>query len=124
MFFFYIPDTIPVYVPCDKEAVYKSAEGWNYFSNIIEDCTGIEELTLENQPAFYPNPATDNVYVTLPENVHSAFFTLYDMQGKMLMKQEVRKEEIISVGNLAAGMYIYNVRTDKQNYQGKMIIKN
>jgi hypothetical protein len=81
-------------------------------------------LTLENQPAFYPNPAIDNVYVTLPENVSQAFFTLYDMQGKEVIRQEVSNQGRVEVSNLASGIYIYKVTTNKQNYQGKIIIKN
>jgi hypothetical protein len=73
--------------------------------------------------SIYPNPATDNVHITLPENTHQAIFTLYDMQGKILIRREVNNREEISVSNLASGIYIYNVRTEKENHTGKMIRK-
>jgi hypothetical protein len=92
------------------------------FTAIFDVETSIESIN-KHSIKIYPNPATDNLQIILPNEEH-AIFILYDMQGKMLIKQEVRKEEIISVDNLASGMYIYKVRTDKQNYQGKMIIKN
>jgi hypothetical protein len=72
----------------------------------------------------YPNPTRDNITVILPENISSAIFTLYDMQGKALLQQEINNQEMVSVSNLAAGVYIYNVTTEKQNYTGKIVINN
>jgi hypothetical protein len=60
----------------------------------------------------------------LPENVQQAVFTLHDMQGKMLIKQEVGSQDKVEVNGLAAGIYLYKVTTDKESYQGKLIIKN
>jgi hypothetical protein len=122
--FYNVSDTIPVYVLCGKEAVYKSTKGWDYFTNITEDCTGIEELAIENQHTIYPNPATDNIHISLPENVHNAFFTLYDMQGKELIKQEVSNQETVLLNNLAAGIYIYHIKTNKENQTGKLRINS
>jgi hypothetical protein len=85
------------------------------------------EIGIANIEAFalilYPNPATDNISISLPENVSHATFTLYDMQGKILIHQEVINQETVAINNLASGIYIYNVRTSKQNYQGKLICK-
>jgi hypothetical protein len=93
------------------------------FTAIFDVETGIKDIST-SAIHIYPNPAMENIHITLPENVQQGIFTLYDMQGKMLMKQEIGKEEIISVGYLSSGMYIYKITTDKQNHQGKMIIKN
>jgi hypothetical protein len=71
--------------------------------------------------SIYPNPATDNITIVLPENTSHAFFTLYDMQGRMLIKREVSSQETVSINNLANGIYIYHVRTVKENRQGKIV---
>jgi hypothetical protein len=84
--------------------------------NAIED---IETKHID----VYPNPATDNISITLPENVSQVVFILYDMQGKILLHQEVSNQESVVVNKLAAGAYIYNLRTNKQIYQGKLIRK-
>jgi hypothetical protein len=70
--------------------------------------------------AVYPNPAIDNITVTLPESVAQAVFTLYDMQGRVLMHQSVDSGDAVSIGGIAAGMYIYNVTTEKGSYKGKL----
>jgi hypothetical protein len=191
--FEYVPDTIPVYIPCGKETVYKNAHGWDYFPNIVDNLPfeittqsndtemGTAKITAPNTCAnnntaviaavaytgyrflqwndgntenprtitvtkdtiftatfdvetaitdiktsainIYPNPATDNINISLPENVSQAVFTLYDMQGRILIRQEVSSKESVAVNNLSSGIYIYNVRTSKQNYQGKLIRK-
>ena len=46
------------------------------------------------------------------------------MQGKVLIRKEVSSQETVSVSELAAGIYIYNVRTDKQKHVGKFRIEN
>ncbi|MDR0605657.1 MAG: leucine-rich repeat domain-containing protein [Bacteroidales bacterium] len=74
--------------------------------------------------SIYPNPVMNNINITLPENVYQAVFTLYDMQGKVLICREVSSQETVSVGELAAGIYIYNVITDKQKHVGKLRIKD
>jgi hypothetical protein len=79
--------------------------------------TRIETATIN----VYPNPATNNITVILPENVHRATFTLYDIQNKVLLRQDISNQDMISVSNLATGIYIYNVRTATGNYQGKII---
>jgi hypothetical protein len=73
---------------------------------------------------IYPNPATDYIHITLPENIQHAVFTLYDMQGKTLVQQQINNQDVVLVSNLAAGIYIYNVRTDKEKQTGKLIINN
>jgi hypothetical protein len=71
--------------------------------------------------SVYPNPATDHITIVLPENVDHAVFMLYDIQGKMLIKQEVSNQDMVLMSNFANSIYIYNVRTEKQNYQGKIV---
>jgi hypothetical protein len=66
----------------------------------------------------------DNIHITLPENVQQVVFTLYDMQGKELIRQEVSNRDRVKVNGFAAGIYLYKVVTEKESYQGKLIIKN
>jgi hypothetical protein len=89
----------------------------------FEIATAIKDIEASTI-AIYPNPATDNIHIVLPDDVSIAVFTLYDMQGKVLIRKEINSQDVVSVNNLAAGVYVYNVTTDKQNYTGKLIINN
>jgi uncharacterized repeat protein (TIGR02543 family) len=85
--------------------------------------TAITDISTSQSPLIvYPNPAKDNIHIILPENIHQGFFTLYDMQGKVLIRKEISNQETVSVNNLAKGVYIYNVITNKEKYTGKLII--
>jgi hypothetical protein len=73
--------------------------------------------------AVYPNPAVDNITITLPGNTHQAIFTLYDTQGRVLMHKHIGNGDDVSIDGLAPGMYVYNVVTEKESYKGKVEIK-
>jgi hypothetical protein len=94
--------------------------GDSIFTAIFESNVGITDAATSTI-SVYPNPATDNIHIILPDNTPYAIFTLYDMQGKTLTRQEVNNRKIVSVSNLASGIYIYHVRTEKENCQGKII---
>jgi hypothetical protein len=73
--------------------------------------------------ALYPNPAKDNVHITLPKNISQATFALYDLQGKIVIKKNIKNQDIVQVGNLVPGIYIYDVTAGKERYTGKIIRK-
>jgi hypothetical protein len=98
--------------------------GDSIFTAIFESTVGIVTNIETSTISVYPNPATDNIHIILPENTPHAIFTLYDMQGKMLIRQEVNNRKTVSVSNLASGIYIYHVRTEKENCQGKIVISD
>jgi hypothetical protein len=77
-----------------------------------------------SKPTIYPNPATDHINIVLPEEATQAVFILYDMQGKVLIKQNISNRDAIEVSNLASGIYIYNVTTWKQSYTNKIVIND
>ena len=44
--FSYVPNNIPVYVPCDALEDYQTASGWSRFTNIIGLCSGEVSITV------------------------------------------------------------------------------
>jgi hypothetical protein len=124
--FYNVPTNIPVYV-CGEVEDYRNAEHWGNFTNFLPD-NNCDDVAVEELAAdiinIYPNPATDNIIISLREMITNAVFTLYDMQGKVLMRQQVSNEDVISVNEFAAGIYIYNVSTGKGNLNGKITIVN
>jgi hypothetical protein len=90
------------------------------FEAVFEALTSIEDIN-ESPITIYPNPAMDNITLILPENINQALFTLYDMQGRVLLKQTLTRHNTISVSDIAKGIYIYHIATEKQNYQGKLL---
>jgi hypothetical protein len=105
-----VPTDIPVYV-CGEVEEYEEAESWAAFTNILQvaDCgVATKDLAAADIINIYPNPATDNIIISLREMITNAVFTLYDMQGRTLIRQQVSNEDVISISEFAAGIYIYN----------------
>jgi hypothetical protein len=92
------------------------------FTAEFESEVGISEIDA-SAVAVYPNPAVDNITVTLPESVAQAVFTIYEMQGRVLIYKYIGSGDAVSVDGLAAGMYVYNVVTEKGSHKGKIEIK-
>lgn len=114
--------TLTVYV-CGSVENYKTAAHWGNFKKIVEDCdaNSIDDISFNYDCMIYPNPVRDNIRIMLPENIYQAVFTLYDMQGRTLIHQNITNQDIVSLNNFAEGIYLYNITTDKQNYQGKIV---
>lgn len=73
----------------------------------VEDVTSAKSLSVQNQVNLYPNPATDFVYIESPF-AEKANVKLYDLQGKLVLNQQVKNQKI-DVSKLPAGMYIVNI---------------
>jgi hypothetical protein len=91
------------------------------FIATFESETGVVDIKTSSV-SVYPKPANDHITVILPENVSNAVFTVYDMQGKALIEENISNRDEVSVRNLAAGIYIYQIRTAKERYTGKTTI--
>jgi hypothetical protein len=93
-------------------------------AKVIATCivsgVGIEDVSV-SKTSVYPNPARDNITVVLPENLPYALFTLYDMQGRVLIRQNINSRDVISVNNLASGIYVYEITTENQTHQGRIV---
>jgi hypothetical protein len=43
------------------------------------------------------------------------------MQDKALIRKNISNRDVISVSGLAAGIYVYSVKTAAMNYTGKVV---
>jgi uncharacterized alpha/beta hydrolase family protein len=77
----------------------------------------------------YPNPAREQVIIQyeLPEQASSVTISVYDIKGQIINKiqpQNIKAglcEELIHTENLAKGMYIVVLSTDKGNRYAKLL---
>lgn len=76
----------------------------------------------------YPNPATNQVNVTIPNNWQNkkVVFEIFNANGQVSKRSENNsgsQTETISVGNLASGFYVVRVSCDGETAQQKIIKK-
>ncbi len=69
---------------------------------------------------FYPNPATDDIWLQIPENININKIKITDISGKIVFEVSEINRQKISISNLQKGMYIVDILTDKGSVTQKL----
>lgn len=67
----------------------------------------------------YPNPASDQLNLQLPETCDHFTCHIYDSQGRLLLRQE--DASVINLSSFAAGWYEVKIESDSKIYTSKFI---
>ncbi|WP_253251848.1 family 16 glycosylhydrolase [Flavobacterium sp. ACN2] len=74
--------------------------------------------------AVYPNPTTNYVQVSSPENLDNKVITIYDNSGTLILQNKPQgNESVIDVSKLRRGIYILNFKSDQKSWSKKLIKK-
>ena len=93
---------------------------------LAEDRWGILGLQENNTASvsIYPNPATETIWIqsntTFSNNDR---LTLYDLNGRVVKEQSLENNEVVSISNLTKGFYLLQIKTQKQVFFKKLIVK-
>ena len=74
---------------------------------------------------IYPNPASTEVYVTIPEfsSNKNVRFTMFDLNGRMVRDLNIETETSkFDVSGLESGVYIMNISSDKGSVVKKLVV--
>lgn len=87
--------------------------------------TGIQELTNNNSDLhIYPNPATDQVFLTTTLGLsNSARLSVFSVTGALVQDTNVEGNGAFSVSHLSAGLYQVVVTDKNQRYTQKLVIQ-
>lgn len=86
----------------------------------------VEEQSQTEEAVFavYPNPTTNYVQVSSPENLDNKVIMIYDNTGNLVLQNKPQgNESVIDVGELRRGIYILNFKSDQKNWSKKLIKK-
>ena len=105
---------LSVFCPNKSTGQYFAVTEAIYFNNGSVSTAGLADY---KQALFevYPNP-TNNL-VTINFAGSGAELTVYDLQGKVVLKDSIQNHEIISLENFERGVYLFNFK----NGQGQSI---
>jgi len=98
------------------------------YSNTSFSCvTGIEEWTKDIPLTVYPNPAENYITIgfQLPRGITSGCIVFYDIMGKEARRVSVDENsnfKLISIEDLAAGTYYYQLQTSGTSSAGKKLV--
>ena len=112
----------------DNESVkFNNTSGdLNSFSQFYIGSTttlSVTDVTAE-QFKIYPNPIRENENLYFHNLTEQAKFTLFDMNGKQLLKITVDEQKKVNIPKLSKGIYLYSVETKTKIENGKLIVKN
>ena len=98
---------LSVFCPNKSVGEYFAVTEAIYFNNGSVSTAGISDY---KQRLFevYPNP-TNNL-VTINFSGSDASLTVYDLQGKIVLKDQIQNQEIISLENFERGVYLFDFR--------------
>jgi aminopeptidase N len=84
---------------------------------------GIDDLSSVNKINLYPNPATEHIQFTIPNQTIN-YIRIFDLSGKLMMEDEVytiNKLVDVNVSGLKPGIYFVKINTDKGIYNEKIV---
>ena len=99
-------------------------EGVLFNYELIEIPTSIESgITLDIKA--YPNPVTDELYITLSKNDLSLNFLITDVKGRVKERSMLNSsDQAISLKNYNAGLYILQIYSNTDLIKSFKLIKN
>lgn len=101
-------------------------EGWTATCEGVYQ--GVTNYTKENNVRLYPNPATDNVLITVPElsNANTTV-SYFDLTGRMVFQAPAQFSNagnaFVNVSTLTSGIYIMKIESAKTTFSTKLIKK-
>lgn len=117
---YYTPIPIPPY--SNPDSVY--CQNSYFFIDDVslyeteEPCgVGIKEAFV-GKIKIYPNPAAENVTITLPQSTNKAELLIYTMQGQLLSQTQLSNTQTINTSTLANGLYLFVIQS-KGNIVGR-----
>jgi len=84
--------------------------------------TGINQTLLNNSFRLYPNPATDEFYIEYSGANAAAIINVYDINGKLVLREEMDGKAILSANSLSDGIYNVNITNSEGVVNKKLVI--
>lgn len=111
------PGYDPTKNPDNMEVEYRTRK------EIAEGGSGIAETTaLQSQKVtISPNPVVESFRINAPDAVSSV--QIYSLSGALVQTVDAPADNVVTIGDLSAGMYLVNVNCGAERYMVKMIVK-
>jgi photosystem II stability/assembly factor-like uncharacterized protein len=92
---------------------------WFVGSNVV---LGIDEITPVTTISVYPNPYIQGHLLNVTGIESNFTFTLYDGNGKLIMKKHMTTNEMTMDKILVKGYYFYKIESENKIFNGKLLI--
>lgn len=82
----------------------------------------VNDKAEEVEIQFYPNPATDQVQLALPNDL-DANYVIYNLAGEAVLNNQFNTSTTIALDQLSAGTYWVHVDQGEQTWKEKLVIQ-
>jgi len=84
----------------------------------------IADQNIAETLSLYPNPTSDLISIGLPVNMKNGICEIYDINGKKVLKQDQFSGDELTVNtqNLNDGIYVIQLRSEKNFYSGSFVV--
>lgn len=103
-----------------KDGKLETIEQFNFYYSSIETTGANKYFT--SSISVYPNPATDIITLNMNDEVGRSVFELYNLQGKKVMREELKQSTAIDVSAVSQGTYFYLITNENEVAKGKLIV--
>lgn len=113
--------TVESGVAQDTDGYDNSSDQWSINYSSANSIVDLENLGVK----IYPNPFNGNVKLEFTEAFHSMHVEVYDIQGKVVYKNNLEYDSVkeLDLNHLANGVYFLNLNMDSKIVQTKIIKK-
>jgi hypothetical protein len=91
--------------------VYTDASGCTSVSDSVLISVGIDEVNQENNFAVYPNPVGTTLNITSGKYGEYTFL-LFDITSRKILQKDFSDATILNTGDLASGVYSYQIKNN------------
>jgi hypothetical protein len=105
---------LSVYCPFKSVGEYFTVTEAIYFQDGHVGTAGLTDYE-KNLFEIYPNPTNNQVHINFSSS--EAELTVYDLQGKIVLKDQIQNQGIVSLQNFEKGVYLF----DFKNSQGRSV---
>ncbi|MDF3029305.1 MAG: hypothetical protein K0S23_3612 [Fluviicola sp.] len=110
---------LSVFCPFKSQGEYFTVTEAIYFNNGTVSTAGLPDYTA-NLFEIYPNPTNDQVHISFSGS--EAELTVYDVQGKMVLKDKIQNNGTVSLQNFERGVYLFDFK-NSQGHNVQRVVK-
>ncbi len=101
----------------------EDANGCKYSETFILDIpTGINNEFKDGEIEIYPNPAKEEIMVFM-KDFQGMVFTVKNINGQVLISEKLlSNQHQVSLNNISAGIYFYEINGQGISYKGKLVV--
>lgn len=95
----------------------------HYFTNLKEyydPSTGTDDILINNEISFYPNPVSDFLHVKVPTEVQLEIYNLY---GQDVYSERLSEDKNLSLSHLKEGIYVMIFRRNGEVVKRQKLLK-